>query len=86
MKYIREQRLDIARCVYDGELTVAEATVKYELSPSSVKGYLRLYRAEMGLPSKTHRKNSLPLIRKIPISMNMNPCQKNSSTPLSWHG
>lgn len=58
MKYIREQRLDIARCVYDGELTVAEATVKYELSPSSVKGYLRLYRSEAGLLPRTCRKKN----------------------------
>ena len=32
MKYTREQRLDIAKHVYDGELTVAEAAVKYELN------------------------------------------------------
>lgn len=32
--------------------------VKYELSPSSVKGYLRLYRAETGLPPRTHRKKT----------------------------
>ena len=30
------------------ELTVEEAAVRYELNPSSVKGYLRLYRAETG--------------------------------------
>ena len=56
MKYTKEQRLDIARCVYDREMTVEEAAVKYELNPSSVKGYLRLYRAETGLPPRTHRK------------------------------
>ena len=50
MKYTKEQRLDIAKRVYDGELTVEEAAVKYDLNPSSVKGYLRLYRAETGLP------------------------------------
>lgn len=58
MKYTREQRLDIARCVYDRELTVEEAAVKYELNPSSVKGYLRLYRAETGLPPRTCRKKT----------------------------
>ncbi len=58
MKYTREQRLDIAKRVYDGELTVEEAAVKYELSPSSVKGYLRLYRAETGLPPRTRRKKT----------------------------
>lgn len=29
MKYTKEQRLDIAKRVYDGELTVEEAAVKY---------------------------------------------------------
>ncbi len=58
MKYTREQRLDIAKRVYDGELTVEEAAVKYELNPSSVKGYLRLYRAETGLPPRTRRKET----------------------------
>lgn len=92
MKYTKEQRLDIAKRVYDGELTVEEAAVKYELNPSSVKGYLRLYRAETGLPPRTHRKkpetsHSLPRIRRIPVSKSMNPCQKkNLLTPSSWHG
>ena len=58
MKYTREQRLDIARHVYDGELTVEEAAVKYGLNPSSVKGYLRLYRAETGRPPRTRRKKT----------------------------
>ncbi len=35
-----------------------EAAVKYELNPSSVKGYLRLYRAETGLPPRTRRKKT----------------------------
>lgn len=56
MKYTREQRLDIAKRVYDGELTVEEAAVKYQLNPSSVKGYLRLYRAETGLPPRMRKK------------------------------
>lgn len=58
MKYTKEQRLDIAKRVYDGELTVEEAAVKYGLNPSSVKGYLRLYRAETGLPPRTRRKKT----------------------------
>ena len=58
MKYTKEQRLDIAKHVYDGELTVAEAAVKYDLNPSSVRGYLRLYRAETGLPPRTRRRKT----------------------------
>ncbi len=58
MKYSREQRMDIARRVYDRELTVEEAAVEYDLNPSSVKGYLRLYRAETGLPPRTRTKRT----------------------------
>ncbi len=50
--------MDIARLVYDRELTVEEAAVKYDLNPSSVKGYLRLYRAETGLPPRTRTKRT----------------------------
>lgn len=65
MKYTREQRLDIARRVYDGELTVEEAAVRYKLNPSSVKGYLRLYRAETGLPPRMHRKKNETVTQSV---------------------
>ncbi len=58
MKYTKEERMEIARRVYDGEITVAGAAVHYELNPSSVKGYLRLYREVNGLPPKRKRNNS----------------------------
>ena len=66
MKYTKEQRLDIAKSVYDGELTVEQAAVKYGLNPSSVKGYLRLYRAETGLPARTGRKNARAATQPVP--------------------
>jgi transposase-like protein len=34
MKYTKEQRMDIAKRVYDEDLTVAEAAAKYNLDPS----------------------------------------------------
>ncbi len=49
MKYRKEERLDIARRVYDREMTVSEAAIKYDISPDTVKG-LRLYRTQTGLP------------------------------------
>lgn len=58
MKYTMKQRLDIAKRVYDGELAVEEAAVRYALNPSSVKGYLHLYHAETGPPSKIPKKKS----------------------------
>ncbi len=47
--------------MYDGEIKVAAAAVNYELNPSSVKGYLRLYREVNGLPPKRkHNNNNSP--------------------------
>ncbi len=74
MKYTREQRLDIAKRVYDGELTVEEAAVRYELNPFSVKGCLRLYRAETGLPPRTHRKKNGSVTQPIGNSKDPSPC------------
>ncbi len=37
MKYRKEERLDIARRVYDREMTVSEAAIKYDISPINVK-------------------------------------------------
>ena len=92
MKYTKEQRLDIARRVYDGELTVEEAAVKYEPNPSSVKGYLRLYRAKKGLSTRTRRKKAgnvtshgLSRIKRNLASKNMKLCRKKNLLS-SWHG
>ena len=65
MKYTEEQRLDIAKHVYDGELTVEEAAVKYDLSISSVEAYLRLYRAQMGLPPRIRPKKAVTITQPI---------------------
>ncbi len=58
MKYTKEEWMKIARRVYNGELTTAAAAVHYELNPSSVTGYLRLYREVNGLPPKRNQNNS----------------------------
>ena len=58
MKYTKKERMDIARRVYDGELTIAAAAVQYDLNISSIKGYLRLYREANSLPPKTRQKRT----------------------------
>ncbi len=59
IKYTKEERMEIARRVYDGEITTAAAAVHYELNPSSVKGHLQLYSGVNGLPPK-RKHNSRP--------------------------
>ena len=52
MKYDREERLEIGRQIYTGELTKYEAAKKYGIGEDRARDYMRLYRNENGLPSK----------------------------------
>ena len=45
MKYTKEQRLNIGRRIYDGELTRYEAAEEYEISEQTARNYMRQYRA-----------------------------------------
>jgi len=52
MKYDREERLEIGRQIYTGELTKYEAAKKYGIGEDRARDYMRLYRNENGLPSR----------------------------------
>ena len=52
MKYTKEQRLDIGRQIYDGEITKFQAAEKYDISHQAARNYMRLYRDENHLPPK----------------------------------
>ncbi|WP_399554777.1 transposase [uncultured Selenomonas sp.] len=52
MKYTKEQRLDIGRRIYDGELTRYEAAEEYEISDETARNYMRQYRNANRLPPK----------------------------------
>jgi transposase len=52
MKYTREQRLDIGRQIYNGEITKFQAAEKYNISIDSARDYMRLYRKENHLEVK----------------------------------
>lgn len=52
MKYDKDQRLEIGRKIYCGEITKYEAAEMYGLSPATAREYMRLYRDVNGLPSK----------------------------------
>lgn len=55
MKYTKEERLDIGRQIYDGEISKNEASEAYGISPSSAREYMRLYRDCNHLPPKNQR-------------------------------
>ena len=52
MKYTKEQRLDIGRRIYDGEITKQDAAKQYDISLPAARDYMRLYRDENLLPPK----------------------------------
>ena len=49
MKYTKEERLDIGRRIYQGEFTLAEAAIHYEIDYYTARVYLRLYKAAINV-------------------------------------
>ena len=59
MKYTKEQRLDIGRKLYTGEITRRQAAELYGISEQSARDYMRLYRDSEKLPPKQAAKHSV---------------------------
>jgi transposase len=53
MKYTKEERLDIGRRIYQGEMTMATAATTYGINIYTARDYLRLYKASenVSIPS-----------------------------------
>jgi AraC family transcriptional regulator of adaptative response / DNA-3-methyladenine glycosylase II len=52
MKHMKEERLDIGRRIYDGEISKYTAAEKCGISVSCARDYMRFYRNINGLPPK----------------------------------
>lgn len=52
MKYTEEQRLNIGREIYTGELTRYQAAEKYGIGEYTARTYMRMYRDANKLPAK----------------------------------
>ena len=52
MKYKKEERLDIGRRIYEGEMSRYEAAELYKISVGSARDYMRLYRKAHNLPPR----------------------------------
>ena len=59
MKYTPEERMDIGRRIYSGELSCRIAAEIYGINKHTAKRYLWLYRDTLGLPPKVGRPESL---------------------------
>lgn len=73
MDYSQEERLDIGRKLYSGEITRGEAVKLYGISIGTARNYMRLYRDINFLPPKNARNKELQL-----------PSAQDSVTPESW--
>ena len=58
MKYTLEERLDIGRRIYDGEITKYAAAEQFGISINCARDYMRLYRDTNSLPPKQNSRNS----------------------------
>ena len=56
MKCTKEERLDIGKRIYDGELSRYEAAEQYGISDDSARRYMRMYRDANHLPPKRMKK------------------------------
>ena len=58
MKYTLEERVDIGRRIYDGEITKYVAAEQFGISINCARDYMRLYRDTNSLPPKQNSRNS----------------------------
>lgn len=71
MKYTKEERLDIGRRIYDGEITRYQAAEEYDIGEQTARNYMRMYRDANQLAPKHSTRNSLhiPLPASVPAGM-----------------
>ena len=71
MKYKEEERLDIGRQIYNGELSRYQAAEAYGISEQTARSYMRLYRDANQLSAKrgTHERIKAPSFKTAPVGM-----------------
>lgn len=71
MKYTLEERLDIGRRIYNGEISRYQAAEEYGISDQTARDYMRLYRSSEGLPPKEGRRRQAKqcCLRPSPLSL-----------------
>ena len=84
MKYTKEERLDIGRRIYDGELTRYEAAEEYEISEQTARNYMRLYRDVKHLPPRKGAQHicGLAKTRSAPAPMGLEELQSMTKEEL----
>ena len=69
MKYTLEQRLDIGRRIYEGEITRFQAAQEYDINDNTARNYMRLYRDTNNLSPKNGGRKNLTTTAKSSSSI-----------------
>ena len=70
MKYTLEERLDIGRRIYDGELSRYEAAEQYGIGEHTARNHMRMYRDANHLPPKRGKRSvPAPSFKTAPAGM-----------------
>ena len=70
MKYTKEERMDIGRRIYDGEISRYEAAEQYGINDQTARSYMRMYRDANKLPPKRGKSSiATPSFQKTPVGM-----------------
>ena len=70
MKYTKEERLNIGRRIYDGEISRYEAAEQYGINDQTARNYMRMYRDTNKLPPKRGKRSiATPSFQKTPVDM-----------------
>ncbi len=70
MKYTKEQRLDIGRRIYNGEISRYLAAEEYGINEQTARNYMRMYRDVNHLPPKQgQRAIGAPSFKKAPAEL-----------------
>ena len=71
MKYTQEERLDIGRRIYEGEMTRYQAAEVYGISDQTARDYMRRYRDVNQLPAKRGKKATVkaPSFQNAPANI-----------------
>ena len=68
MKYTKQERVNICRRIYEGELIRSEAMEVYDISAFCARDYTRLYRICNHLPPK-EQEHRMPSVNWVPMKM-----------------
>ena len=81
MKYTREQRLDIGRRIYDGEIDYSQAAEEYSINYYTARDYMRLYRDTYQLPKRSAATHTCKSV-SIPSAANLQEYQDMTNEEL----